>query len=289
MKIFKKNHSFALIIIVFTLITYTFVDNQRIKIAKQEVVIGHLPKELNGFTILQISDLHEKEFGKDQVRLIKKINTLSYDAIVFTGDMLKNSESTNYKPFYDLLDGIDNKETALFVPGNTDPESYDNFNHKTDFVVGIEQRGVKLLESNYRVEKNTGKVIFVSFENALEGSSESKDVLIGLTHYPVVDAKIDFIFSKPNHIVRDLDLLMAGHYHGGQIRLPLFGAIFIPEGSYPMDGLFPPQDRVKGLWEYRKIKQYVSTGLGSSDAIPLLDFRYFNTPEINLLILRGPK
>ena len=52
---------------------------------------------------------------------MESINSIDYDAIIFTGDMLDNSELTKYTTFYSLIEGIENKEHALFVPGNTDP------------------------------------------------------------------------------------------------------------------------------------------------------------------------
>lgn len=317
----------GLLIVFFVLIGYTIWDNNRIKIIEQEIIIDNLPTELEGFTILQLSDLHEKQFGKNQKKLLNAVNSLDYDAIVFTGDMLVRSESVNYKPFYSLLDGIDNKEAALFVPGNTDPASYSLKPHepylKNNFIIGMEQRGVRLLESLYTLELGQSKVHFVDFELSIknwhkmialidekEGQENepfrefykhkkklsedlsrleqlnASDVLIALTHYPVVDKRFDALAKDSRYLLRDYDLIIAGHYHGGQIRIPVLGALFIPEPWYDRNGLFPPQDRVKGLWDYQEIKQYVSTGLGSSDAISFLKFRLFNTPEINRLTLR---
>ncbi|MGJ7919521.1 metallophosphoesterase [Neobacillus sp. LXY-4] len=327
----EKNKTILIItiLIISILVIYTILDNNRIKIVEQEVRIDNLPDELKGFTILQVTDLHEKEFGQNQVRLIEKINSISFDVIVFTGDMLVNSESTNYKPFFTLLEGIDNKDEALFVPGNSDPDIYslnkDTLYKETDLISGMEKRGVKLLESLHTIRKGSTKVHFIDFEfsiqdkdsaiKSIEDTLETEnsstkylnhqkqlfdefssldhkfdsDVLIGLTHFPIVDERLDYLISNSNFIIRDYDLVIAGHYHGGQIRLPFLGAIFIPEGWYPRKGLLPPQDRVKGLWGYKDIKQYVSTGLGSSEALPLLKFRLFNTPEINLLTLRDAK
>lgn len=311
-------------------VIFIVMDNNRIKVVKQEVFIHDLPKDLDGFTILQITDLHEKEFGANQSRLIEKINSVKYDSIVFTGDMLNSETSTNYLPFYSLIEGISNKESALFVPGNADPDIYvlDNWMtyHKSEFISGMEKRGVRLLESLFTIEKGGSKIHFIDFEISsrepkkyLEQLSmglgnegrrnkeyvdhqkklieqvssfeemDDKDILIGVTHYPVVDKKIDNIALDNNNILRDYDLIVAGHYHGGQIRLPLIGALFVPEPWYERYGLFPPQNRVKGLWEYKNIKQYVSTGLGSSNAIPFLKFRLLNTPEINLLTLKTRK
>ena len=316
----------GLLFVFVVLILYTIWDNNRIIVVEQEIEIEDLPSELEGFTILQVTDLHEKEFGKLQKRLISKINHVPYDVIVFTGDLLDSSTSTNYQPVYDLLDGVHNKEHALYVGGNADPSNYilhPNYPfEKVELIKGMEKRGVQLLESIYSV--NEHPIHFVEFERAivdpnsklaemdargvpkndvykdylknerklnedmlsLEQIEQSNDVIIALHHYPIVDFRIDFYRDNPQYNFRNFDLIIAGHYHGGQIRLPFLGALFVPEPWYDRNGLFPPQDRVKGLWEYEGTKQYVSAGLGSSDAIPFLKFRFLNPPEINVLTLK---
>lgn len=323
-----KQLLFGLLIVIVFLVGYTIWDNNRIVVVKQEIMINNLPTDLDGFTFLQISDLHEKQFGKNQKRLIKTINSLRYDAIVFTGDMLDSKKSNNYDPFYILLDGIKSKETVLFVPGNTDPLTHtltpNGLYRKTNFILGMEKRGVNLLESIYTVDRGKSSLQFVNLELAtnnldlkmelIEEKLNQKDepykefykhrkqlfndllenerldtdiVLIALTHYPVVEKRLDSITADSSYAFRNFDLIIAGHYHGGQIRIPFLGAIFIPTSYYGRNGFFPPQDRVKGLWNYKGIYQYVSTGLGSSDAIPLLKFRFFNPPEVNLIILKS--
>ncbi|MCL7746093.1 metallophosphoesterase [Halalkalibacter alkaliphilus] len=311
----------GLLLLFVVLIIYTVWDNQRIIVVEQEIVIEHLPEGFDGFTILQITDLHEREFGKNQASLIEKVNSVKYDAIVFTGDMLDSNASTNYRPFYQLIEGIHNKTHALYVPGNADPNNY--FLHPTrpfekdEFIKGMEHRGVKLLESIYTINDEAGAAIqFVEFDIAVKNkeiylnrpepnneaykaymdhqkqlfdemeSLDKSNVTIALSHYPIVDRRIDYMASSPQFMFRQFDLLLAGHYHGGQIRLPFIGALFVPEPWYDRRGILPPRDRVKGLWEYRGIQQYVSTGLGSSDAIPMLRFRFLNPPEINILTLK---
>ncbi|WP_161493876.1 metallophosphoesterase [Virgibacillus necropolis] len=306
------------LVVLVVLAIYTFWDNNRITVVKQDIAIDDLPEQLDGFKILQISDLHEKVFGKNQKKLINAINSIEYDAIVFTGDMMDGVSSTNYKPFYTVLEGIKGKEHAWYVPGNADPESYqvNQTINKSEFVQGMEKRGVTFLESYETVSMDGATLSFVNFELSIGNvgipngipkpsyASNKKyltyqqglleelnkaadlDVLIALNHYPVVDSRIDHIEDATDLKLRDYDLLITGHYHGGQIRLPFIGALFVPEAWYGNGGFFPPQDRVKGLWEYKGLKQYVSTGLGSSDAISFLKFRLFNSPQINILTLK---
>ncbi|WP_339149889.1 MULTISPECIES: metallophosphoesterase [unclassified Sutcliffiella] len=312
-------------VLILLLLIYPVFDNNRIKVVEHTVIIENLPEAQDGFTILQITDLHEKEFGEKQKRLIKEINDIEYDVIVFTGDMLNNSNSQNYSPFYNLIEGIENKEHALFVPGNADPRPYlftKSGIEVNDFIVGMEERGVVFLDSTYTIRLGNSLVRVVDFESSIisnkrieayKASSangnfspyvklqmdkneenkilneESSDLLIALNHYPIPDSRMDVLFSDDFYNIRKFDLILAGHYHGGQYRIPFYGALFIPESYYERNGLFPPQDRVKGLWEYKEIKQYVSTGLGSSDTIPFMKFRLFNTPEINVITFTSKK
>jgi len=108
-----------------------------------------------------------------------------------------------------------------------------------------------------------------------------------LNHYPFPTNLTDSQIEAHQHL--DYDLILAGHYHGGQIRLPFIGALYIP--SYDRENknsdLFPDQNDVKGLSYFGETPQYISTGLRSSNVVPLLNFRLFNTPEINLITLTG--
>src|SRR5690625_6740605 len=115
----------SLLVIFVSFDVYTYWDNNRIKVVEQEVMMNDLPSDLENFTIVQITELHEKKFGKNQKRLVKKLNKIDYDVLVFTGDILDGVDSTNYGSVYAILEGINKKENVLFVPGNADPPSYE--------------------------------------------------------------------------------------------------------------------------------------------------------------------
>ncbi|MCC2251751.1 metallophosphoesterase [Virgibacillus sp. AGTR] len=305
-------------------VTYTIWDNHRFVVVEQEIKVNGIQDSFKDFTILQITDLHEQLFGENQQQLIQAINGIDYDVLVFTGDMLDSIRSKNDSAFYTIIDGLDNKENILYVPGNTDPLSYqvDSTVETSEFINGLKKRNVTFLESLYTIDKGESAIHFVNFELSIIKNEralgnvqgvvqppyaqnpaylsyqqqlikdlkvledmDTSDLLIAVNHYPIVDKRIETIKASPDLIWRKYDLIIAGHYHGGQIRLPILGPIFVPEPWYEPNRFFPPADRIKGLWEYQGTKQYVSAGLGSSDAVSFLNFRLFNSPEINVLKL----
>ncbi|AJD92681.1 hypothetical protein JMA_33640 [Jeotgalibacillus malaysiensis] len=311
-----------LFILLFAL--YVYWDNQRFIVTEQEIEMeGNLTDDIR---ILQISDLHEEVFGENQSDLAGRINELEYDILLFTGDMMNSIENGDTAPFFDLIRGIENKDRAYFVTGNTDPYPYEvteSSIEKAAYIQEMESLGVKYLESIEEININNQTLVLtdhelsvlnpdepytyvegkpkIPYENApaykeykqqqlnqvSQMLSETDQTVISVTHYPVADPQFEHIEKESGrYVFRDYDLILAGHYHGGQIRLPFIGALFVPEPWY-QNAVLPPQDRVKGLWESHGIKQYVSTGLGSSNAVSFLNFRMFNPPEINLITLKS--
>lgn len=140
----------AIILFIILVIPYTIWDNKRVKVVKEAVVVEGLSDGLHNFKILQVSDLHEKSFGKNQEKLIDTINSLDYDLILFTGDMMDGVNSENTAPYFTLIEGVKNKEYAYYVAGNTDPSNYEvdpDQLVKSNFIKEMEKLRVKLLES----------------------------------------------------------------------------------------------------------------------------------------------
>ena len=308
-----------------SVVVYTVADNNRVVVVNQRVEIEGLPEELEGFTILQVSDLHGKRFGKQQSNLLAWINQTPYDMLAITGDMNDGYHPDN-RPFFELLDGLKNRENIFYTNGNTGPWAFDEFSGElTEDGKTLQRKGVRLLNQLYSVQRGESRVWVGEFwlvdylqlsnigfsrqrleepglpaeERAyyqttqqyahqliddLEQIKES-DVLIGLTHIPF---SIDSVTAMPR-IDPPYDLVLAGHYHGGQIRLPLVGALYIPDAVSETRGFLPQQDKVSGLKDWGDFQQYITRGLGSSGIIPWLKFRLFNTPEINRITLHSAK
>ncbi|MGL5085868.1 MAG: metallophosphoesterase [Clostridium sp.] len=315
--------SIVLIMVILILVTiYNYKNNRSVNVVTQVIEIDDLPSEFEGFTILQLTDLHGKSFGNKQEKLLKLINGLDFDIVAITGDM-QNRQDEDYEPFIDLIKGIDSKD-IYYTPGNHGPMVYndeDTFNSFTKSSMsgnndnkgivnktiskneltnkenieerelthaGIEMKnlGVKFLDKCYSI-KRENKTLWVSelvyleeFKDLSKGKYKDNDIKIALTHYPMSKAVYEGDEAKK---LGKYDLILAGHYHRGQWRIPYIGGLFIPDLNE--NGIFPSQDRVSGLTNWGGYKQYISGGIGAGGPVKLLRFRFFNKPEINIIKL----
>lgn len=315
----------VLLTLIVMCIGYNVYDNQRVVIKNQSVILNDLPEVFDGYRILQISDLHGKYFGNNQKELLSIINKLDYDAVVFTGDMNKyeDNEIESTQAVLDLINGIENKSTALWVDGNTGPFAIETIDGSctgklTDIGKNIEQTGVKILLSPIEITKGNESIWVVPelcqsdiqmnylslSEDMIDDKKDFQSILsygqslqewynqlnnnqqtkIRINHFPIQANMKRNDWDSLGYI--DYSLSISGHYHGGQIRIPLIGALYIPSPtSGIMNGYFPKQNEVQGLNKILDMQQYISAGLGSSASISFFDFRLFDTPEINLITL----
>ncbi len=271
------------IIIIIVLMIALFCIYQNNSISKTEIGYTNpkIPQAFEGYTIVHISDLHNKSFGKSQVGLLKKIKSDSPDIIVITGDLIDRRK-------YDLdmamvfIKGATKIAPVYYVSGNHEAWSgdYTNISRK------LKNAGVQVLD-NTKAKiikgKDTIEILGLSDPDFLTSSymdgtnvSNLKEVLknlgdpsvfqILLSHRPELfdlytDANIDLVFS--------------GHAHGGQVRLPFVGGLVAPD-----QGLFPKY--TSGFYTQRESTLIVSRGLGNS-IVPL---RVFNRPEIVVLKIK---
>ncbi len=116
----------------------------------------------------------------------------------------------------------------------------------------------------------------------------SVDLHISLAHEVPSD---EYIYTSGTHdtsadrFLAPADLILAGHYCGGVWRLPLLGAFYVPDRTLDRNGWFPKQERVAGLSMVEETQVYITRGMSSNGAVPLMPFRLFNAPEISVLTL----
>lgn len=221
--------------------------------------------------IVQISDLHNANFGNNQKVLIKKIKDLEPDVIVFTGDMIDSRRTQTEKdllPCIDLVSGLQ-EYPMYYITGNHEGDNqFWNVLQKE-----LENLGVVFLDSQTVDYKDIGiSGIYdqnfyrkVSFKTRLKDLNENIDkekLNILLSHRP------DYFNEYKES---DFDLIFSGHAHGGQWRIPFI----LPHGLFaPGQEFFPKY--TDGINNFGNYSLVISRGLGNSGC-PL---RLFNYPEI---------
>lgn len=119
LKLYKKMGIVVLTLFVSFLLYRIYVDNNVFEVTEYSLNMNDDNKIdlLKGKKIIQISDLHNKEFGNDNKTLIETINQINPDYILLTGDMV-NAEDTSFEGFFSLVDNISAKYKCFYVVGN---------------------------------------------------------------------------------------------------------------------------------------------------------------------------
>lgn len=266
MKNKKKIKVIWLSIISFFLLLFLFWQNNALVISNYQIASDEIGEDLDGYKIVQISDLHNKEFGKGQKRLLKKIEQCKPDLIVITGDLVDSSH-TDIEIAMEFVEGVCAMAPVYYVTGNH--EKWLEEGLEQELLKQLEQKGVYCL-NNEKQEIKVGKNRFLLL--GLDDSNLLDDTLKGLSS----DTQEQFtvlLAHEPQNVLRysncEMDLVLSGHAHGGQIRLPFIGGVVAPD-----QGFFP--EYTAGIYEEGNTSMIVSRGLGNS----ITPIRIFNQPEI---------
>lgn len=281
-----KHKKMRIIFIVAAIIATTSIfclwQNNAITTTEIDYSNTKIPDEFNGFRIVHISDLHNKKFGKNQERLLRKIRTVSPDIIVVTGDLIDRRK-------YDLdtaivfINGAIKIAPVYYVSGNHEAWSGDYKNISCKLL----SCGVQILDDNkVKLIKGKGKIEILGVSDPdfltsdyMDGtdSSKMKEHLKGLSDDSVFQILLSHrpelfdLYAKEN-----IDLIFSGHAHGGQFRIPFIGGLVAPD-----QGLFPKY--TSGVYTQNQSTMIVSRGLGNS----IIPIRIFNRPEIVVVTLQS--
>lgn len=240
------------------------------------------PKLSAPIRIVQLTDLHNSEFGEANGRLTRLVRKQQPDLIVLTGDMLNGDE-----PETEIAEALI-RDLAQIAPVYASQGNHEKANRKlfgTDVQAVYEQAGAVWLERTYEDIQVNGQTIrlggimgYCLSEKYLQTGEARYDEIrylkalqdtdlfsILLCHYPLCWIVNDNLEEW------DIDCIFTGHVHGGQVRVPILGGVYAPD-----QGLFP--GRECGLY-YSLDRQRVmvlSRGLGSRGGVP----RVNNVPEI---------
>lgn len=218
-----------------------------------------------GFKMLQISDLHNEKFGKNNLNLIGSVAREKPDVIVITGDLI-DSRKTDMALALKVAEQLIEIAPIYYVPGNHEAR----IRTYPELVEGLKALGVHVLH-NQSVVLTRGseeiRLYGVKDPAFFDGNylfktnfEESERFKVLLSHRPEL---LEVYASK------GFDLVFSGHAHGGQFRLPFIGGLYAPN-----QGVFPKI--TSGVHTKGKTHLVVSRGLGNS----LFPLRLFNRPEI---------
>jgi len=251
------------------LLTYSLFEVRSLRVRRYTVSVQDLPSALDGFTVLQLSDLHDKEFGEGQEELLSLINQQEFDLVAITGDLV-NKKSPKVLPGLELVRALRHKP-VYFVPGNHD--WWVGFGYREQLV----ESGVKVLENRAeRFDVNGKHLWIVGVDDPYLGRDDLDQALSEVTDSAprILLAHAPNIYDSATN--SGIDLVLVGHTHGGQVRLPVIGAVVVPG-----QGFFPKLDY--GEYTSGKTTMIINAGLGESH----LPIRFNIKPEIVLTTLRA--
>jgi predicted MPP superfamily phosphohydrolase len=236
----------------------------KVEVRENRIASPRLPKAFDGFTILQLSDLHVEMSEAAMERVITLLKEARYDLCVLTGDY----RAKTWGPYEAALSGVARVRDTLRG------EVYGVLgNHDTILMVpGLEAMEIRMLLNESAIVERGGERIhlagiddahFYRMDNLEKAAADIPHgaFSILITHTPE-------IYKQAAHA--DFDLLLSGHTHGGQICLP--GGIPIT-----LDSVLP-RYMGAGAWKYHDMIGYTSVGAGSS-VVPV---RFNCPPEITL-------
>ncbi len=268
----NKKLILSFIIIIVILVSYVFYQVNFTKTNYVFLESNKIP-EGESLKILQISDAHNIKFDRS-IGLYSSIEKLDADIIVITGDLIdgKTRDFNNVYTFVENLRSINDK--IYYVSGNHEWKS----GRKDELIKGLDKRGINILDNNNTTIKAGG--IFINLcgiDDPETGNDNLSLALDGINQelYTILLSHGPKIISNEKDI--SVDLILCGHTHGGQIRLPVLGAVVAPG-----QGLFPKYD--KGIFDLGSdTVLYVDSGLGTS----LLPIRFLNRSQISYITIKS--
>lgn len=276
----KKRKRIIIVILVITLALSAIVvarglwENTALTVNTYHIDHGDIPEGFARFRIAQISDFHDAEIGKNNEKLISMLRDTKPDIIVITGDFI-DSRRTDVAHSLNFANELVKIAPCYYVTGNHEGRI-------AEYAIlreGLIRAGVRVLENeSIELERNGDKITLIGVHDdnlgcddtvVAEAGKIDENFTILLAHRP-----IKFSVAVENEI----DLVLSGHHHGGQFRLPFVGGVFAPN-----QGFFPEYDG--GLYSEGKSVMIVSRGIGNS----IFPFRLNNRPEIVLIELKNEK
>ncbi|MCU5601143.1 metallophosphoesterase [Bacillus wiedmannii] len=271
----KTKRIILLISILVSFSIFLYSQNNLISITEVNITSNKIPSSFKGFKILQISDLHNKKFGDNQETLIQKVKSINPDIIAITGDLI-DSKSYDAEVSLELIRGLVKEYPIYFVTGNHEKWS----GKYNDLEKELKQHRVTVLRNEHVSIQIGGQdihILGIDDPEFVTGNRDEgnvvKDEIIKAKFEMQPDTYNVLLSHRPEFLTEyadeQIDLVLSGHAHGGQVRLPFIGGLVAPN-----QGILPTY--TAGLYEKQNTSMVVNRGLGNS----IIPQRIFNRPEL---------
>ena len=248
--------------------------NSALQMTRLTVYTKRLPKVFDGFCVVQVSDLHNTVFGEHNQKLLSRIQAAQPNLIVMTGDLL-DSYHTDMAAALEFTEQAVQIAPCYYVPGNHESRisAYPWFRNQ------LTEQGIVVLENRALEISYQGETIrlvgLADLNFSMQDSAIDSKEMVSRALEPLIeeDTYTILLSHRPElfdtYAASQMDLVFSGHAHGGQIRLPLIGAVFAPN-----QGFFPKYNA--GIYRKDRTQMIVSRGLGNS----IFPIRLNNRPEL---------
>lgn len=262
------------------------IERHWIDIVHRDIRISGLPDEFDGMTIAQLSDIHLNEYTEPFLlrEAVDHINRMQPDMVLLTGDYVSAevlSKKMTMSAAWNCASLLGNIRCPLkyAILGNHDIIAGGN-----EITEAIATKGIPVLRNAcLPVERAGSRIWLAGLDDPVLGRpnpelavpvairNKRHEPVILMCHAP------DFVDRIADHPVsQSIDLVLSGHTHGGQVRLPFLGAMHLPPGG---------RKYIEGWFGLGSMQLYVNRGIGAVG----LPFRFNCRPEITLLRLRSTK
>lgn len=272
-----KRKKSIIIIVILMIIIWVVWTNTNFTTTHYKINNGKIPDAFSGYKIAEIADLHNHKWGD---RIIKALEKEKPDIIVITGDFVDSSH-TDFQVALDFVEKAKKIAPIYYVTGNHEAwiENYSELEKK------LYNEGVHMMDdTKVWLEKDSEKINLIGvqdpdFVERYTGEGIKEEVvktklqpLLDENHYNIVLCHRPELFHE--YVAVGADLVLTGHAHGGQVRIPFVGGLVAPN-----QGFFPKY--TEGVHHKDKTDMVVSRGLGNS----IIPVRINNMPELVIVEL----
>jgi len=268
----------AFLISLTALLWYSFIfEPNDIQVERISIEIKNLPESFNDVKIVHLTDFHSYNFGEREKRILEILEKINPDFIFITGDFIDH-KTKNINSCQEFWQKLGNKYQGKIFGVIGNHEYWNDDISTKDFKKLLEKSGIVVLDNkNKKIFQGNEYIYLVGVDDPDTGNDDLKKAAAGaeenvpkilLAHSPDIVNDLDSL-KKEN-----INLILAGHTHGGQIKIPFIKPFWTPTKNH---GKY-----ASGLFEIDNIYLYVNRGIGTA----VLPIRFNCPPEVTVIELK---